>query len=410
MTEATSRFLDKREAILDAAARQFNRHGAKGATVSEIAASVGLVTNSLTYYYRKKEDLLVACLERSIEAMGMHADAALREPSLQARLRGFVAGYFELLAAVAEGRHPELMVFSDLLSVPPPRGTAVQAAYTELFRRVRRLLDAGDAPRLLAPERNARAHLLLSTMSWSRTWLVRHEPRDHARIARRLADLMLDGLSASGPPVAPAEFEPSWRELGDEGDEPGATRGAYLRAATRLVNEHGYRGASVDRIAAELRLTKGSFYHHHETKEELITACFERTFTVMRAAQDAALQAPGRGLDRLALACRSLLRFQTSTHGPLLRVTAWTGLPDALREDMRRTMARLGERFASLVLDGMSDGSIRVVDPSMAAQVVSGTINAAAELMRWAPGVQEDRAFDLFALPLLTGLRTPPKR
>jgi AcrR family transcriptional regulator len=74
----------------------------------------------------------------------------------------------------------------------------------------------------------------------------------------------------------------------------GDTRNAYLRAATRLVNEHGYHGASVDRIAAELQLTKGSFYHHHETKEELIAACFERTFAVVRAAQSAALDAPAR--------------------------------------------------------------------------------------------------------------------
>lgn len=409
MTEATARFLDKREAILDAAARLFNQHGVKGAMVSEIAASVGLVTNSLTYYYRKKEDLVAACLMRSIEAMGRQADAAARETGLQARLHGFASGYFELLAAAAEGRHPELMVFSELLSVPPPHGEALQAAYTELFRRVRRLLDADGAPRLPAPDRNARAHLLLSTMTWSRTWLVRHEPGDYARVARRLADLLLEGLSASGTPPGPGEIAAAGRSASDERDESGATRAAYLRAATRLVNEHGYLGASVERIAAELQLTKGSFYHHHETKEELIADCFERTFAVMRTAQDAALAAPGNGLDRLALACRALLRFQTSSHGPLLRVTAWTGLPDALREDMRRTMARLGERFGSLVLDGMADGSIRVVDPSMAAQVVSGAINAAAELMRWAPGVPAESVFDRFALPLFTGLRTPPQ-
>lgn len=410
MTGATVRFLDKREAILDAAARLFNRHGVKGAMVSEIAASVGLVTNSLTYYYRKKEDLVAACLLRSIEAMGAQADAAAKAESIVARVEGFVAGYFELLAAVADGRHPELMTFSDLLSVPPPHGTALQAAYIELFRRVRRLLDADGAPRLPAPARNARAHLLLSTMSWSRTWMPRYEPSDHARIAQRLAGLLLDGLSSPGRAPAPGEIELQWPDPGDEGEASGATRAAYLRAATRLVNDSGYLGASVERIAAELNLTKGSFYHHHETKEELITACFERTFGVMRCAQDAALGAPGSGLDRLALACRALLRFQTSADGPLLRVTAWTGLPDALREDMRRTMARLGERFASLVLDGMADGSIRVVDPSMAAQLVSGTINAAAELSRWVPGVQDEQVFEFYALPLFEGLRAPVGR
>jgi tetratricopeptide (TPR) repeat protein len=51
-------------------------------------------------------------------------------------------------------------------------------------------------------------------------------------------------------------------------------RATFLTAATRLINQRGYRGASVDKISQQLNVTKGSFYHHHETKEELIGACF----------------------------------------------------------------------------------------------------------------------------------------
>ena len=75
----TARFRDKRELILDAAARLFNAQGVKGGMLSEVAADVGLATNSLTYYYRRKEDLAAACLLKSIEAMGSTADAASRE-------------------------------------------------------------------------------------------------------------------------------------------------------------------------------------------------------------------------------------------------------------------------------------------------------------------------------------------
>ena len=56
----TERFDDKREAILDGAARLFNQHGIKGGLLSDLARRVGLATNSLTYYYRKKEDLATA--------------------------------------------------------------------------------------------------------------------------------------------------------------------------------------------------------------------------------------------------------------------------------------------------------------------------------------------------------------
>ena len=407
MTRSTARFRDKREAILDGAARLFNQHGVKGAMIADVARSVGLVTNSLTYYYRKKDDLVAACLLRSMEAMGAAADAAAQAPSLQARVRGFIERYLGLLAEIGAGRHPELIVFSDLLTVTAPQAEAVVAAYNQLFRRIRRLLDVPQAPATDALARNARAHLLLSSVSWSRAWLFRYEPDDYPRVAERMADILLYGVAAPGLQPADVQAGLQWSPPGGA-SENAATREAYLRAATRLVNEHGYHGASVDRIAAVLQLTKGSFYHHHETKEELVAACFERTFAVMRAAQSAALAAPGSGLDRLALACRTLLAFQMSPNGPLLRVTAWTGLPEALRMDTRRTMGRLGERFATFVIDGMADGSLRVVDPSIAAQVVNGTVNAAAELERWARGIDAGNVFALYAMPVFTGLQPAP--
>lgn len=408
MTRTTTRFQDKREAILDGAARLFNEHGVKGGMLSDVARQVGLATNSLTYYYRRKEDLAAECLLRSMDALGAAADEAAAAPTLQGRVHGFLQRYLGLLAAIADGQHAELIVFSDVLTLGEPHHATVTSAYTQMFRRVRALLDAPDAPALPPPARNARAHLLLSTTSWARSWLMRYEAIDYPRMADCIADLLLQGLCPPGR--APADAAPAMEALAaiDAAGDGAATRTAYLRAATKLVNEQGYQGASVDRIAAELRLTKGSFYHHHETKEELIVACFERTFAVVRAAQAAALQAPGSGLERLAMACRALLAFQLSDQGPLLRITAWTGLPEAIRRNTRRTMARLGERFAALVLDGMADGSLRIVDPSVAAQMVNGMLNAAAEIERWVRGLDAGNVFALYAMPLFTGLQSPP--
>lgn len=57
--------------------------------------------------------------------------------------------------------------------------------------------------------------------------------------------------------------------------------------------------------------------------------------------------------------------------------------------------------------DGIADGSIRAVDPMVAAQLVNGMINAAADLKRFAPGVTEANASDLFARPLFMGIWSP---
>ena len=402
IARATPRFAEKREAILDGAARLFNRRGIRAGTLAEVAAQVGLATNSLTYYYRRKDDLARACLMRAIGVVDAVVAEADGEPDFAGRVRAFVTRFIDVQAAIADGRQPELIFFSDMHALPLPQAERVFAAYTDMFRGVRRLLRDGPSGERIAL--NARAHLLLSLAMWSRAWLTRYEPSDYRRAAACLADILLRGLATAGQP---------WLADGAVAapDAPPADplREAYLRTATRLVNAQGIGGASVERIAATLALTKGSFYHHHDTKQALIADCFERTFGLIRAAQLAALAQGGSGWRRLLHATLPLLRLQLSERGPLLRVTTWSALPDAGRWQAFTTMNRLGERFAGIIVDGMGDGSIRVLDPSIAAQQINGLVNALAEIERWVPGVDADNVAGLFARPLLLGLLQPPE-
>ena len=421
---STLRFAEKRELILDGAAALFNRRGIKAGTLSEVAASVGLATNSLTYYYRKKEDLVVACLLRSIGALeGVIADVDARIPpgDLSGRVRALVQGYVALLAAIEDRLRPALIFFGDMRALPQPQAEPAFAAYVDMFRRPRRLLQAGEAGAgpALPPVRsaarqalNARCHGLLSQLLWARAWLGRYETSDYPRVAAAMADVLLHGLAAPGqswpaaPWPAPQQVPPE-----AEGDSDNATREAYLRTATRLINDHGVGGASVERIAATLELTKGSFYHHHDTKHALIDDCFERSFALIRGVQWAALGpaavSGASGWQTLLAATLPLLALHTGPQGPLLRLTAWTELPGALRWQKYITMNRLGERYAAMVVAGQADGSIRLVDPAVAAQLISGLVNALAEVEHWLPGDAPPALQPLLARPLLLGLLAP---
>jgi AcrR family transcriptional regulator len=197
-------------------------------------------------------------------------------------------------------------------------------------------------------------------------------------------------------PVRPAAIAwPSTDEVSPE---------AFLRSATILINEQGYRGASVEKISARLHVTKGSFYHHNDNKDDLVAACFERTFAVVRQVQKAAEELDGDGWNALCAACGELVRYQLSEQGPLLRNSAFTALPEGLRSEMKRVLDRIANRFGNLIVDGIIDGSIRPHDPRIAAHLVDSLINAAAELERWVPGVTIDTAADLYAKPFLVGI------
>lgn len=398
----TKRYEQKRQAILDGAVQLFNQKGLKGTTLADVAQSVGLITNSVTYYYRKKEELATACLLRSIEALDEIIAAALQRGTPEERLRTILRLYCERLAESASGDRPPLMSFSDMRSLTSPHVELVFDTYNQMFRHLRSLYDLDGVPPLSRAHKNARAHLLISVMHGVRHWVDHYEPQDYRRVADRISDILIHGLATSQsawrPAVLPQMIWPSVEEVSPE---------AFLRSATILINEQGYRGASVEKISARLNVTKGSFYHHNDNKDDLVTACFERTFAVVRQVQQAAEADGATGWDRLCAATNELIRYQLSDQGPLLRISAFSALPEGLRSPTKRTMDRLAQRFGSFVVDGMVDGSIRPLDPFVAAHVVDSAINAAVELERWISGVTRETAADIYARPLFIGVFSP---
>jgi AcrR family transcriptional regulator len=178
----------------------------------------------------------------------------------------------------------------------------------------------------------------------------------------------------------------------------------FLGAATRLINDRGYRGASVSDIAAELNLTKGSFYHPNQAKDDLVVACFKRSFNFMRGVQRQVRDIPGEEWDRLSTAAAALVEHQLSPNGPLLRASALSAIPIEIRAEMVRQSERVSAHFASVISDGVAEGSIRAVDPFVAAQMITAMINAASDLAWLKPRVTQAEVAGLYARPLLAGL------
>ena len=394
----TRRFEQKREAILDAAAALFNEKGVRGATLQDVAQSVGLMTNSITYYYRKKEDLATACLLRTIEVLDGLIAAVDMTAAPEARVRQFLAIYVAHLAAIATGAEPQLIMFNDIRALGSPHDVTVFGSYNAMFRRLRALLDRPGEPLPERMARNGRAHLLISIVHGMRNWIDRTEPDGYARTAERTADILLGGLAGAASVWAVRPPEIVWPRIDDVSPE------AFLRSATYLINEQGYRGASVEKISARLKVTKGSFYHHIDNKDDLVAACFRRSFDVMRRVQRAAEADHVRGWDRLCTAATEIIRYQLSEQGPVLRASAFSALPESLRGPTQRTMDRITRQFGSFIADGMLDGSIRLVDAPIAGHLVGTMLNAAAEIERWIPDVTLELAAEAYARPLFVGL------
>ncbi|WP_304176465.1 TetR/AcrR family transcriptional regulator, partial [Phenylobacterium aquaticum] len=305
------------------------------------------------------------------------------------------------LRLTAVGEAPALPSLADVRALNNPRRAEVVEAFMAGFRKVRALFEAPELAWLGRGRRTARTHMLLEQLFWAAAWLPKYDPEDYPRICERMYDILIGGFAAPGAEWAPIPA-PLAELAAGEGQENG--RETFLLAATRLINARGYKGASVDKISAELNVTKGSFYHHHDAKDDLVVACFDRTFEVMRRVQRLAMALPGDQWTRLSSAAAALTEYQLSEYGPLLRTSALSALPEAIREEQVAHSNRVSDRFASMISDGIAEGSIRPVDPAIAAQMLNATLNAGAELAFWVPGVTQKAAPSVFARPLLMGV------
>ncbi|MEW5683493.1 MAG: TetR/AcrR family transcriptional regulator [Pseudomonadota bacterium] len=399
--KSTDRFERKREAILDAATRILNRKGIKGLTLGDTAAAVDLSTTSVTYYFKRKDDLAAACITRGIEALHDIADQAVKADTPEERLGDFLGGYLERLKQIAAGAASPLPIITELRALASPRREEVATAYGRLFRKTRQIFDHPDLAWMSRGRRTARVRIVLEQVFWGANWLEKYDPEDYPRVRERMVDILVNGVATAADEWAPASIATD-QLAAPEGPE--LARETFLLAATRLINRRGYKGASVDKISAELNVTKGSFYHHNEAKDDLVVACFERSFEVMRKAQRLAQDLPGDQWAKVSACAAALAEFQLSDHGPLLRTNALTALPEQMRKVMVEHSNRVSDRFASMISDGIAEGSIRPVDAFIASQMLNATLNACGELGYLVPDVKPKAAAAVFVKPLLMGI------
>ncbi len=389
------RYAAKREAIMEAATQVFCDQGFSGFTLAAVAKRMDLHPVSLTYYFKRKEDLAGAVLHVALARHAAMVDAAEREATPQARLRALIRAYVEVRRRVALGEEGPLAPFSEVRLVG---AEGLMEAFSDLYIRLGRLTRSEDAPWMTPARRHALARLLVDHLGWTDAWLGAYAPEDYVRVGERLADILIDGMAPDGA-VPPALPLPALGGCEAQNDE--VTRESFLTAATSLINREGYRGASVEKISAELKVTKGSFYHHNTDKDELAVACFERSIELMGEARRLALSNGRNGWERLWLWTASLSQLQASApDGRLLRHYALAAVPPDIRTDVARRFYATAMSLSGLIADGIADGSLRAVDPLLAGQLVLVTFNSAR------PAAVGDLLQD-YVRPALTGWLRP---
>jgi AcrR family transcriptional regulator len=183
---------NRRQQLLDAAARLFRERGYHVTSMRDIAREVGMLSGSIYYHFSSKEEMLLAVYEEGLRHIAERVDAAVATgDTAWARLEAGCTAHLEALLELSD--YTQVMI-----RVLPPEGGKVAERLLELRdqyeARFRELINALALPE--GADRRYLRLLLIGGLNWSHVWY--HAGGDSpAVIAHRMIDLLRQRLDSA---------------------------------------------------------------------------------------------------------------------------------------------------------------------------------------------------------------------
>jgi AcrR family transcriptional regulator len=366
----------RRDALLEAAAVEFNARGVSRASLSRIAKAKGLTRAAVYYYVRDRDDLVFHAYRKSCEVMAADLD----------RARAAAGDALEQLAAfVRLSLDPErspTAVLSDLDYLAGDARAAIAAAHARNVATLRAIVRTGvDAGAVRPCDDEIVAQSIIGMIAWtpqSQAWVDGADAGYRARTVEALVDLLLNGQAADRDfaftsPISIRAFFPPAPNPFDRAAVAEAKLEHLLMTASRVFNRRGIDGASLDDVVGAMGATKGALYHYLDNKAELIVRCHDRAATLYERIVEAADAHGGTGLEKGAVGLHLLVQAQASGLAPLTQMVGHDALPAAFRQALRRRNRALQRRYEGFGGLGLQDGSFRDIDFNAVSQLSAGT-------------------------------------
>jgi len=185
------------------------------------------------------------------------------------------------------------------------------------------------------------------------------------------------------------------------------TRVQILKSAAHAFKQLGYHGATLEQIAAALKMQKGNLYYYFRSKEDILFACHQysvdRLLDVLDTVERADLH-PEQKLHRLLVSF--IHTILDDLHGTALFLDIKVLGPKYLRQAIARR-DEFDRGLRRVIQQGVDWGVFDAkVDPKLLSFAIMGAVNW---IPRWyspeGPANSEEIA-DRFARYLIAGLRS----
>lgn len=159
--------------------------------------------------------------------------------------------------------------------------------------------------------------------------------------------------------------------------QPG--RAKILRRAADIFVRKGYHETTVDEIAKAIGVAKGTIYNHFASKEDLYLAVIRSSIDQLQERLKQAATEDKRTKQKIVNLITSLLRFfEEEKDVVLLFLTEFFGR-DARRSRLASEMlSSCLDVIRSVIAGGVADGTLRQIDPEIAACSLFGMVAVTA--------------------------------
>ncbi|HYL01612.1 MAG TPA: TetR family transcriptional regulator [Steroidobacteraceae bacterium] len=182
----------KREAVIRAAARAFNRKGYHNTSLDDIAAALEVTKPTVYYYVANKEHLLFQCFRAGVEPIRA-AFRAVQDLELPARerLNAVLRHYGEAVAS----EFGWCMVRAEDQDLSPAMSRHIKALKSEIDQGIRRLIREGVQDGSIEPcDAKMTAFALAGALNWIAHWYREDQSLTGAEIAAAFVTVFERGL------------------------------------------------------------------------------------------------------------------------------------------------------------------------------------------------------------------------
>lgn len=157
-----------------------------------------------------------------------------------------------------------------------------------------------------------------------------------------------------------------------------STRDAILDATDRLLARYGYKKMTIDDLAAEVGIGKGSIYLHFSSKEEIALSHIDRIIEHLKANLMAIAAKPLKADAKLRamLIERVMFRFDSVQHYSLSVNELLAVLRPKLLERRKRYFGEEARILANVIAEGQRTSVFRGGDPEDIAVTLLSATNA----------------------------------